>query len=449
MKHVRPIELIILILALFSTSSRADLFTATQYYQQQNYVKAYDEFYQLAQLGNGDAIYNLAVMSLHGQGTEKNLSISHAWFSIAAEYGIAEALRTAHIISSQYADQQVLDQALQQRKSQFGYQYLSDKYQPDFSKAKKHPQSSERTFDKQPDYPEQAARQGIEGWVWLEFDIDTTGVVKNITVIDDYPKNIFTSSLINAVKVWRYKPGKAKKNHSLIYHFTTYKGKEYKRTLAFQQQDYKAQIRRHIDAAEQGNALVQYYIANWLSSNEYNASRLLKYHWRDDNDYLTILLAAAKNNLPVAQYKLAVELLTNTHDKKQFDVALNWLKRSALHFSPAQYKLATLYGDKHSQLFAPYEATKWFKRSAPNDKRAAKALSLHLFKHPSDEENLSQWLTVALEQDENDPELLLLQAKLTHSTNKSKSIKIAQNALKQAKKRQWDTSQIEQFISKL
>lgn len=449
MNHFRPIKLLVFILALLSPSSYADLYTATKYYQEQNYAKAYHEFYQLAQLGNGDAIYNLAVMSLHGQGTEKNLSLAHAWFALAGEYGIAEALKTAHLIASQYPDQQVLAQVLQETKNRYGYQYISDKFQPDLTQPLSSTVSLSRVFDKQPEYPEQAARQGLEGWVWLEFDIDHSGVVKNLVVIDDYPKNIFTSALINAVSVWRYDSGNPKKNHSLIYHFTTYKGKEYKRTLAFQQQDYHKEIRRHIDAAEQGNAQVQYYIANWLSSNDYNASRLLKYHWRDDSAYLTMLLASAKNNLAIAQYKLAMELLTSTEDKTQFNVALNWLKRSAASFAPAQYKLATLHSQQNSKIFAPNEATKWFKRSADNDIRAAKALSLHLYNHPNDEESLIDWLNKALSQDKNDPELLLLQAKLLRSSNTKESIKIAQLALKQAQKRGWDTAQIQKFMVSL
>ncbi|KZN43407.1 TonB family protein [Pseudoalteromonas luteoviolacea] len=448
MNHFRPIKLLVLILVLLSPTSQADLYTATQYYQQQKYVKAYNEFYQLAQLGNGDAIYNLAVMSLHGQGTEKNLSSAHAWFSLAAEYGISESLKTAQLISSQYANQQVLAQVLNDKKERFGYQYVSQSYYPNLDHTIAPSGTLSRVYEKLPEYPEQAARQGLEGWVWLEFDIDTSGVVKNLVVIDDYPKNIFASALINAVSVWRYKPGQAKKNHSLIYHFTTFKGKEYKRTLAFQQQDYQVEIKRHIDAAEQGNAQVQYYIANWLSSDKYNASQLLKYHWRDDSAYLTMLLAAAKNDLPIAQYKLAMELLTSTN-KNQFSVALNWLKRSANKFAPAQYKLATLYSDKNSQIYAPSEATKWFTKSVEGDKRAAKALSLHLYNHTMGSDDVTFWLNKGLELDKSDPELLLLKAKLTSSNDKNEALKLAKNAQKQALKRQWNTALIEEFLETL
>ncbi|WP_081231811.1 TonB family protein [Pseudoalteromonas luteoviolacea] len=448
MLHYRTFRILLLLLAMMPKVSFADLFTATQFYQQQNYTKAYGEFYKLAEVGNGDAIYNLAVMSLHGQGTEKSLSLAYAYFTIAAEYGIAESLNTAQIIATQYPDKQALQQVLEQKRAQFGYPHISQKYEPNFSDFEIKDKSINKVYEKLPTYPEQAARQGIEGWVWLEFDVGITGAVKNIKVIDSYPKNIFTSALVNAVSIWRYQPNSEKKNHSLVYHFTTFKGKEYHRTLGFQQKDYRNEIKRHIDAAEQGNAQVQYYVANWLSSDEYNASQLLKYHWRDDTAHLTMLLAAAKNNYPIAQYKLAIELISNNPSAEQFKVAVNWLYQSALSFAPAQYKLATLYADANNELFAPHKATHWYELAGEYDERAAKALAMHLFKYSPKSPDIEKWLETALGNDNNDPELLLLKAKLTQPKDPRKAIRIAKTALSKAQERNWDTTPIQTFLGK-
>ncbi|MBQ4810859.1 TonB family protein [Pseudoalteromonas luteoviolacea] len=446
MLHFRTFRILLLLLAILPKVSFADLFTATQHYQQESYTEAYNEFYKLAEVGNGDAIYNLAVMSLYGQGTEKNLTLAYAYFTIAAEYGIAESQKTAQLIATQYPDKQALKQVLEQKRALFGYPFMSQKYSPNFTELTFSNDPIEKVYEKVPAYPEQAARQGLEGWVWLEFDVGVTGAVKNIKVIDSYPKNIFTSALLNAVSIWRYKANHPKKNHSLVYHFTTFKGKEYQRTLGFQQKDYRNEIKRHIDAAEQGNAQIQYYVANWLSSDKYNASQLLKYHWRDDTAHLTMLLAAAKNNYPIAQYKLAIELLSNTPSTHQFNVAVNWLYRSAKTFAPAQYKLATLYADSNNEIFAPHKATNWYKQAVAQDNRAAKALSLHLFKYSPNSPQITKWLETALGRDRGDPELLLLKAKLSKSNDPQKALRLAKTALRNAKERNWDVSPIQAFL---
>ncbi|MFM9785801.1 hypothetical protein, partial [Streptomyces scabiei] len=72
---------------------------------------AKQEFTQLAQLGNPDAIYNIAVMHLHGQGMDKNNAQAYAWFSLAADFGLADARDTAMLIAQQTKNKQPLDDA--------------------------------------------------------------------------------------------------------------------------------------------------------------------------------------------------------------------------------------------------------------------------------------------------------------------------------------------------
>lgn len=57
-----------------------------------------------------------------------------------------------------------------------------------------------------PNYPESALEQAIEGNVLVEFDVSSTGVVSNISVIESDPPGIFDEDAIKTATRFRFEP---------------------------------------------------------------------------------------------------------------------------------------------------------------------------------------------------------------------------------------------------
>jgi TonB family protein len=57
-----------------------------------------------------------------------------------------------------------------------------------------------------PEYPAAALHKGIEGWVQVEFTIDTNGAIIQPTIIGHSPSRIFDRAVLTALKKSRYRP---------------------------------------------------------------------------------------------------------------------------------------------------------------------------------------------------------------------------------------------------
>jgi protein TonB len=57
----------------------------------------------------------------------------------------------------------------------------------------------------EPQYPPQAAKRGLEGWVQLRFTITTGGTVANVNVVKS-SNAVFDHAAVEAVSRWKYEP---------------------------------------------------------------------------------------------------------------------------------------------------------------------------------------------------------------------------------------------------
>lgn len=442
---------------------KADLLSATLAYNTGKHQQAFAEFKRLAKLGNKDAIYNIGVMFLYGQGIEKNLSEAHAWFSLAADYGLDDARSAARLIEQEIttdAANNSLKISLIKLKQEFSFEQYNKALHPLFNEEQYQPTTSlppRRIHKVDAKYPKEAYKKGIEGWVWLEFDVDKSGAVKDVDIIDAFPDKTFNRAIYNAVRRWRYEPytvdGKVQSysSRSLLYHFTTFKGKRYQASFTKQKKNYQKKINQLIEGAEQGNAIVQYYIANWLVAEEHNATKLLRSHWQQATAGSDLLLASAINGYPNSQYRLGTNLLRGEYTQTDRKKGINWILNAAQSgFSYAQYRLARELLDKHFIDYDPAKAKRWLKTAAKQEHFRAIRDLINLELEEGNYQDAAKYLQQGLTLDDEHPDLLLAKAKIQQKNGQlTKAKKSVLEAIEQAEKHNWYSDYLTEYLSQL
>ena len=61
-----------------------------------------------------------------------------------------------------------------------------------------------RNYAKQPTFPRKALRMGTEGYVIVEFDVDTDGSILGPYVLEAVPQGTFERAAIKAIRKWVY-----------------------------------------------------------------------------------------------------------------------------------------------------------------------------------------------------------------------------------------------------
>jgi protein TonB len=120
----------------------------------------------------------------------------------AADKAAAEKAAEAQKI--QLAEQQKAEQAKPAQRQQPG----SSTQAADASGASAASQSTAAVLTKyvNPRYPTQARRANQEGWVDVEYTVDTDGNVSDTRVISSQPRHVFDREATDAVQRWKFKP---------------------------------------------------------------------------------------------------------------------------------------------------------------------------------------------------------------------------------------------------
>ena len=57
----------------------------------------------------------------------------------------------------------------------------------------------------EPEYPEEAIKNGVHGWVRFQYDLTPKGKPKNIKITESHPVGMFDQAGVNALKKWLYR----------------------------------------------------------------------------------------------------------------------------------------------------------------------------------------------------------------------------------------------------
>lgn len=58
------------------------------------------------------------------------------------------------------------------------------------------------------EYPPSLKKEGLEGSVLVEYDVDENGLVRNLRVIESSPPGLFDAAALQFVTTWRFQPRK-------------------------------------------------------------------------------------------------------------------------------------------------------------------------------------------------------------------------------------------------
>lgn len=361
----------------------ADFKLGAQYYEQDNFKKAYDEFILAASYGDYDAQYNLAAMYLRGQYVDKSTATSYAWMSLSEQDPIRQKQEvSAKIYAILSGDQkQQADNERAELFSRYGDQALRVRMSPELIASSSVQERNYRPIKTvAPQYPKSQLRSAKQGWVDVVFTVDIDGTTRDQVVLYS-PDKAFTKATIKAVQQWQYEPkiidGKPVVVTGIRYRLLFQLDGSYYKPDKLREMVMESKAR-----AEKGDAVDQFqhgYLTGnivtffdripadernqalfdelYVNSNEWfersatqNYSpaayflglNILHGNACEQDSYKSAgwLLKAASNGSLDAQYTLAIEYLSGAYFERDVVKGLYWLERSAAGFVPAKLRYA-------------------------------------------------------------------------------------------------------------
>jgi TonB family protein len=197
-------------LALFlpATPALADLYSANAAYQKDDFPTAFQQFRELAELGQPLAQLHLAAMYARGEGVARSNTFAHAWASLAGQNGETRGTEIAAALEPRLTPNSLLVSS--DIQAEFGQAKLNQRLLPHVLQGKEYedrdPARPSKPF--MPGYPNDALRKGVQGEVFVEFIVAPDGRARIPRILYAVPTGYFESTVRDSVMRSSYLPGR-------------------------------------------------------------------------------------------------------------------------------------------------------------------------------------------------------------------------------------------------
>ena len=193
------------VLVLASSQAFADFRNGLKLFQAGEYSAARNEFLALAELGDGASQYNLAAMSMQGQGSPKDLGTGVGWLRAAASNGYSgmptEKL-TALYSKLQEGERQAADAIV----ARYGHETLKETVLPQFIPITSCPDFTPAEILQMAPVNYPPFHNGQDGVVISAVTIGVDGLARDPQTLMAVPSDDFAAVVIAALLQSRFKP---------------------------------------------------------------------------------------------------------------------------------------------------------------------------------------------------------------------------------------------------
>jgi TPR repeat protein len=303
-----------------SHPAAADLVSASTAYHKGDYSKAFQDFRELAELGQPTAQFNLAVMYAKGQGVRQSEIYAYAWASLAAENGLEKAKTLADTLRPGLAPGS--EKIAADIEAQFGNAVLDARLNPKVIDSAEH---EDRTRCRPvhpyiPPYPSDAQRHGIQGQVYVEFSVMPDGRSRNPRIIYAVPSGHFEPTVRDSLlhSEFAAASGQSPIQCTMFYRFALSGAGDYSQLDSF--------VNATLAQAKAGDPEAQMVYGMLLVGlPQLNKPRSAALPW---------FLKSAQAGVPVAQYQVGFSLLKGWGCDCEENKGLDWLRRAAQSGQP-------------------------------------------------------------------------------------------------------------------
>jgi TPR repeat protein len=432
----------LLVLLLWVRPACADLMSAQAAYQKGDFPKAFQDFRELAEIGQPMAQLNLAILYSRGEGARQSDIYAYAWASLAAQNGLEKAQSMADRLRPLLAPGS--DRIAADIKAQFGNAVLDAKLNPriadsDLTEGWRKRCSPIHAY--MPSYPVDAARSGLSGQVYVEFSLLADGRARMPRVISALPRGIFEAAARESLLHSEFAPAPTSEAVpcNLFFRFNGNRAAEgYPQLLAYVKQ---TQLR-----AEAGDPQAQMLYGMLLAGlPQLNRPPTAAMPW---------FLKSAQAGLPIAQYQVGYSLLKGWGCDCDVNKGLEWLRRAAQAGQPdAEVRLAeyALHGNPDEERLR--QAKLWLEQAAASGNRDGKLYLAALLAtsdatEAHDPKRAIELVNEVFKGVKDDPTAFEIRAAAQASAGDFPgAVKSEAKALSLAQKLHWDTAPMNQRMS--